>query len=166
MLMGLLGLTIGMGVLAALVTRPFVPAPTVAPLRNTLTGLALAAGGMLVFSLTQDWWTTVEDSEPQTTGGTSPFVLIVVAAGVSSIVLIVAALWGRRNWAPLSLVLTGLLVGIAWLASAPDLWDATGEVTGEAKVGLRLATWSLLLLTITATIGSVTRLAEQRAHRA
>lgn len=154
------------GVAAALASRPFEPHPSLARLRGLVTGMAAIAGGMLLLSLSQTWW-VVEDWEREatlTTRGDSGVVLITVGIGLLSSVLTVVAVRGRRNWAPLGLTMAWLLVGICWFASTGEFDDS--DASGEAELGLRLATWSMLLVTITAVLGSLGRLAERRAREA
>lgn len=161
MLMLLLVTLLVAGMVAALASTPFRPAASVAPLRLLVTVMASASGVMLAVSLTRDWWVAMnwEGAVPQTAGGEHVVVRSVVATGLLSCALTLAATWGRRNWAPLGLIGAWLAVGIAW-------YESSGEVTGtptEASSGLRLAMWAMVLVTAAATLSSLGRLAERRA---
>jgi hypothetical protein len=152
---------VGACIIAALASKPFRPAPSLAPLRLLVTAMASAAGVMLAVSLTHDWWvvTNGDGVFPDVVGAEHFVPQWVATMGLVGCVLTVAASWGRRNWAPLGLVVAWLAVGIAW-------YESSGEVTGtptEARFGLRLATWAIVLVTLAAAIGSLGRLAERRA---
>lgn len=154
------------GVAVALYTRPFRPDPSLLPLRILVTALAATTTVMLGLSLGSDWWIVHDWVGERTliTDAGSPFVLMVVAAVLLAAVLTVLGAWGRRNWAPLGLTVAWLLVAIAWYAASGEPVDF--EATGEARPGLRLATWATLLVTFTTVVASFGRLAERGAHPA
>jgi hypothetical protein len=148
-------------IIGALASKPFRPAPSLAPLRLLVTAMASAAGVMLAVSLSRDWWvvTNGDGAFPDVVGGEHFVPRWVATMGLVACVLTVAASWGRRNWAPLGLVVAWLAVGTAW-------FESSGEVTGtptEARFGLRLATWAIVLVTLASVVGSLGRLAERRA---
>lgn len=160
MLAPLLVLVLTAGLASALVSTPFRPDPSGAPLRLLVTAMASTAGVMLAVSLTRDWWVAMNwnGSVPDVAGGEHLVVQCVVTTGLLSCLLTIAAIRGRRNWAPVGLVVAWLAVAIAW-------YESSGEVTGtptEARFGLRLATWAMVLVTLAATIGSLGRRAARR----
>jgi hypothetical protein len=152
---------LGACVIGALASERFRPAPSLAPLRLAVTVMASVSGVMLAVSLTYDWWVVKngDGAFPDIVGAEHFVPRWVVAMGLAACVLTVAASWGRRNWAPLVLAVAWLAVGIAW-------YESSGEVTGtptEARFGLRLATWAIVLVTLASVVGSLGRLAERRA---
>jgi hypothetical protein len=152
------------GVAAALATKPFEPDPSLAGLRVVVATMSVTGGGMLIFSVAHDWW-VIDDWEREatlTTHGSSPFVLVLVSSGLLSALLTVLGSWGRRNWAAAALIGTWLLVAAAWYASTGEFHDS--DAGGQARFGLSLATWALLLVTVTAVISSFGRLAERHAR--
>lgn len=152
------------GVAVALYTRPFRPDPSLLPLRILVAALATTATVMLGLSLGSDWWIVHDWVAERTlvTDAGSPFVLAIVASGLLAAGLTVLGAWGRRNWAPLGLTVAWLLVAIAWYAASGEPVDF--EATGEARPGLRLATWAVLLVTFTTVVASFGRLAERGTH--
>lgn len=158
-------LLLAWGAVAALTSRPFTPDPSLAAGRYVLSGLAVVAGGMLLASAAFDWW-VVEDWEREATLVTradSIFVLMIMTAVLAAAVAAVRAVWGRRDWTPLALLGAWLLVGAAWYDSTGETVDS--DASGEVELGLRLATWSLLLVSATAVLGTLWRLVERRRRR-
>jgi hypothetical protein len=92
-----------------------------------------------------------------------PGLVVCLVPGLLAAGLIVAGLHGRRNWAPMALTVSWLMVAGAWFASTGELVD--GDASGEAGPGLRLATRALLVVTVAATLASLGRLAERLASR-
>ena len=153
------------GLAAALASRRFRPDPALAWWRALVTVATVAGAGVLVASLAPRWW-TIEDWEREATlvtEGRSGYPIVLVAFGLLAAGLIVAGLHGRRNWAPMALTVSWLMVAGAWFASTGELVDS--DASGEAGPGLRLATRALLVVTVAATLASLGRLAERRASR-
>jgi len=153
------------GIAAARVSQPFVPQPSLWPARCLVTALAVSGAVMLGVSLTFTWW-IVHDWEREdtlVTRGDARLVQIIVVAGLACVLLTIRAVWGRRNWTPLGLILAWPILGFGWFASTGESVDS--DASGEAGTGLSVATWALLLITIAAVLGSFERLAEHRAHR-
>ena len=139
------------------------------PVRYLLTGVAVASGALLVTSMLEVWW-VIEDWEREetlTTQGTAGLPFTIVVLGLLCAAGTVAASHYDHNWAPV--VLVTLLV-VLWPLLGIGYFVATGETVdsdarGEPGFGLSLATLAMVLLTLAAFVGSVTRLAQRIAHR-
>lgn len=150
------------GLALTLRTQRFTPHPSLGPVRAVVAGLAAVGGLLLAVSVGQVWW-VIDDRELEetlTTRGTSVAGLATVGLGLLAAVLTVAASRGRRNWAP-------LVLGVAWISVAFDLYAATGEMhdidsVGERGPGLGVAAWGVLLITVAAVVGTFARRADLR----
>jgi hypothetical protein len=153
------------GLAAGLASRRFRPDPALAWWRALLTAVAVFGAGLLVVSSAQRWW-TIDDPEREATlvtEGTSGYPIVLVAIGLLAAAVIVAGLYGHRNWAPMALTVAWLLVAGAWYASTGELHDS--DSGGKAGPGLRLATEALLVVTLSAAFASLGRLAERGVLR-
>jgi heme/copper-type cytochrome/quinol oxidase subunit 3 len=80
-----------------------------------------------------------------------------VVAGVVSGLAVVAAAWGRRNRAGPTLFASWALIFVAFVVETGN-----GDAGGEALLGLELAMWATLLLTVAAVLTFLAVAAERR----
>lgn len=150
---------LGLGIWAALKSKPFEPTPSLAPVRRLVIGLTIVASGILLLSLTQVWWIFEDPEHParDITRRDSPEVILIVGFGLLANLAAVLAVRGRRNWVPLALILPWLLIAWGWIES-----DGLGDSTGEIQSGLRLGTLAIALTTVAAILGAMNRSLEHR----
>jgi hypothetical protein len=106
------------------------------------------AGALLLYSLTRTWHTQVWVDSVEVMDGSDALVRLIVLLGLVTGALIVWNVYGGRNWAPLTLTATWVLMVVEWmivtLASTPSM---------QREAGMILATMAIATMTVALAAG-------------
>jgi hypothetical protein len=148
-----LGVPTGL-LLGGFFTKAFPTPPELAWARHLFGAAAVVPSALLASSLTMTWH-EIYDYDMETTvvmDGRHALARTVVFAGWGCAALAVAGVHGRRNWAPSTLVVAWVLLGLSWLTSFGSL-ESSSEVHG----GLPTATLGVVALTVLVVAGFLLR---------
>lgn len=160
LLLGLLAVVVGVPVfatIACLHSPRFVPDPKLQAVRLAVVAAVAAACGLVLYTLTTDWYTTNHNGQPNTVDGSSPLVAFIAAASLATSASIVAGVHGRRNFSALPLLATWPVLAGAWFAATWHMPLGASPPPPDLQTGLPLATLAVGALTVLAGAGAVVR---------
>jgi hypothetical protein len=157
----------GSGVVTERVDEPVELPSNVRGTRLLVATIGAVAAGLLIASCFNTWW-TVEDWEREETievGLDSSLVWMILGFGLGCAALAVAGLAnGGSEWMALALVPAWPLVAMAHFLATGETIDS--DATGEAGMGLALATTAMILLTCAAVVAFLALAVGRAAKRA